>query len=41
LVVVVDEVVAEGLTEDDPRNCRETDAHANGRHATVRFRQGY
>ena len=41
LIIVVDEVVADGLTEDDPRNYCETDAHANSREATVRFRQSY
>jgi len=29
LIVVIDEVVTEGLTKDDPRNCREKNADSD------------
>ena len=41
LIIVVNEVVTEGLTKDHPRDCREKNADADSQPAAVRFRYSY
>ena len=40
-IIVVNEVVPEGLTKNNPCNCREKHADADSQPATVGFRQSY
>ena len=41
LIIVVNEVMTEGLTKDHPRNRRERNADADRWPAAIRFRQSY